>query len=200
MQCLMCHKEIGSDDLTDLLWRNDVLCHACRNEWKKIMKYDLFEGHSSLYLYAYEGGLKTALIQLKSGYDEALAKAFLYDVRKEVKKFTKGYRICIAPSTKKKKEIRGFHHLGKILEGANIPYEDPFSLYREESQQGKNRLERLQQTNNIYLAQPLTTKRICLFDDQMTTGSTLKGMMQALPKSCELKILCVARRNDGNVA
>ena len=105
MRCLLCHKEIGSDSMRDLLFRDDVLCASCRSDWQKAHRQYVFEGVKAEALWIYEGGFRSCLIQYKERWDEALAPVFLYPCRNEIRRKYHGCVFLLLPSSKRKRLV-----------------------------------------------------------------------------------------------
>ena len=102
MRCLMCEKELGYGSLTDILFGDDPLCHACRVKWKKKRIRFMFEGHRLRSSYVYNEAFSSCLIRYKELGDEALKDAFLYEdknwFRRTYIRTGQRYSMCVKRS------------------------------------------------------------------------------------------------------
>ncbi len=190
MRCLLCHKEIGSDSMRDLLFRDDVLCASCRSDWQKAHRQYVFEGVKAEALWIYEGGFRSCLIQYKERWDEALAPVFLYPCRNEIRRKYHGCVFLLLPSSKRKREERGFSHLVQMIACTSLPWLEPFEMIEEMCQKGENPSGRRKMEKNIRLKEGIQLPhKICLFDDTLTTGATMKGALRCLKEKKHVRIL-----------
>jgi len=195
MKCLYCDKEISKESLYSIFIEDDELCPECRNQLKiqiRNFKVDDIEIET---LFNYDSLFKSLLIQLKECYDESIKDVFLYKLRLYlfVKYF--GYHVVFMPSSKLKKEERGFNHLELIFE--SIPFKKTKGLvYKQDLiQEGKNKKERELMIDN-YIYEGEYHKKILLVDDVMTTGSSIKGASKVLKNKCQkYKVLCLGKRS-----
>lgn len=195
MRCLLCHKQLGSDDLADLLLRDDVLCSACREDWHRSAETFVFHGVKAYALWQYEDGFSHCLLQYKERYDEALAPVFLYPERKKIRRKFRGYTLCLLPSTAKKQQERGFDHLTAMCACLHMEILCPFALKEEISQKERSAAARARMADNIRLKEgTVLPDKICLFDDVMTTGATMYGALKAVGRKKDVCLFCAAVR------
>ena len=181
MRCLMCEKELGYGSLTDILFGDDPLCHACRVKWKKKRIRFMFEGHRLRSSYVYNEAFSSCLIRYKELGDEALKDAFLYEDKNWFRHTYRGYTPVLMPSTKEKEEASGFSHLARMFECTGKETLSPFVKLSDRTQKGRTRAERLAMSVNIGLKEgAVLPDKIVLCDDVITTGSTLRGALKAL--------------------
>ena len=189
MRCLMCHKPIRHDSFDTLFQKQDVLCADCRESWKRIEQRYRFEGHDAFVLYAYEGGFSECLLQYKELCDEALKPAFLMPDRTLLRRMYRGRTLLLLPSSEENRTFRGFSHLKGIFEILDLPMLEPFEKTDPASQKHLHRNERAAMASGIRLKEGAALpKRIVLADDVITTGSTMKGALAALPKGMDIRI------------
>lgn len=193
MRCLMCHKEMKEGSFKDIFYSGDPLCEECRKSWERKKIHFEVNGVKGCADYVYDVGFSRALLQFKECNDEALKDVFLYDVKKRFKRRYKGRTLVLMPSSKKKLEERGFHHLKEMFACSGMKMMDAFEK-ESESQKGLTRLEREEMIHEIHLKKDiLLPHKLLLVDDTITTGSTLKGALRCLDRDMyDIQIYCVS--------
>ncbi|MEE8807434.1 MAG: hypothetical protein SOI44_03325 [Lactimicrobium sp.] len=191
MQCLLCHKEIGSDSLYDLLVSEDVLCSSCRKSWQRIDLHFQIEGVKAYAPWLYEENFSHALIQYKEAGDEALSPVFFQLDKKKLRRKYKNFCVCAMPSSQRKRSMRGFSHLALMYDWLGDVH-DPFGMKQQMDQKAKG-MERERMASNLFLQENLDSKKkILLVDDTVTTGATLRGALCALGPGRHVEILCAS--------
>lgn len=181
MKCLLCGKVIGQNSLKEMLFHDDVICEKCRNSFEKNTEDEQFQGYTLHADYVYNEAFSSVLIQYKELLDEALKDVFLYHNRKKIKRMYKGYTLLLLPSTQKAYERRGFSHLEKMVECLDLPYMQPFVKLDNVKQKTLNLDQRKMITHRIALKEGVKLpKNIVLFDDVVTSGSTISGVLNAI--------------------
>lgn len=183
MRCLMCGKDMRYGSLKDILYGDDVLCEACRNTWLKKRIVCAIDGVRVQSDYVYNKAFSQCLIQFKECGDEALKDAFLWEVRKKLKRRYKGYTLLLLPSAKEKVEQRGFLHLHEMFSCLGLEMLDAFEKTVNISQKTLSAEQRSEMKHTIRLKEGIQLpKKIVLVDDTVTTGATLSGAISCLEK------------------
>ncbi len=192
MRCLYCDKELGQGSLRDIFIGEDPLCYACRKKWQKEPIHFLLEGIEVDADYLYEEAFSSCLIQYKECYDEAFKDAFLFEVKKKLRRRYRGYTLCMMPSSQHKYEERGFSHLYEMFRCIGLPILEPFVKASDISQKGKGKKNRMDMKDAIRCTQSLPEK-IVLCDDTITTGATLCGALSQIDRQKhKIRIYCVS--------
>ncbi len=193
MRCLLCHKEMGSDDLYDLLLSQDVLCHSCRRKWQRRDISFEVGGKKGYAPYVYEENFAHCLIQFKEVGDEALQDIFLWNLKEKLHRKYRGYTLCLMPSSLSKQERRGFSHLERMFACLQLHTIEPFEQIVDFNQKNMPAKYRKEMAYNIrWKGEYDIPKKILLCDDTITTGSTLQGALSCLKEKAEIQILCVS--------
>ncbi len=193
MQCLLCHKEMGSDDLYDLFVSNDLICHSCRMKWKRIDLHFELDGIEAFAPYLYEENFSHDLIQMKEVGDEAISDIFLWNDRRTLHRKYHGYTLCLMPSSKEKEERRGFSHLKLLFSCLNLEMMEPFEQIQSMSQKQMSLQQRKRMEMNMRRKEGIVLpSKVLLCDDTITTGSTLRGALRLVQNCEKVKILCIS--------
>lgn len=196
------------------------LCDGCNKnlQSKKICKIDYYQNEDifyeeHFYIFKYDGIIRDKIIDYKFNDKAYLYKTFekiiLND--KKICDFIKSYDIIIpVPIHKKRKLIRGYNQSELIIKEVvrnlrkqcNIEL-DNMSLMKIKNAEKQSLLTKEQRTENIKNSyelqksniEKLKGKKILIFDDIFTTGSTAnecsKTLMLAKPK--KIGILTIAK-------
>ncbi len=192
-RCLMCGKRIGlSGNWQEVLFEEDLLCHACRSQWIERKQKFQIDGIRADSDWEYEGGFSKCLLQYKECNDEALQEVFLNLKREKLRRRYRGYTLLLMPSTEEKNEERGFHHLPGMFECLGLEMLEPFEKVRTDQQKELNRAGRRKMVHGIRLKPVVTLpEKVVLCDDVITTGSTMRGALNCLERKTH-KILIYA--------
>ena len=192
MKCLYCDKTITKRSIISLILGDDPLCIDCRNKLDfKRRKYKL-DNLDVEYFYPYKGLFHSILLQYKECGDEALKEIFIYDLREYIQFRYWNYSVCFVPSTELKFKKRGFHPMKMIMNGVRIKEVENVNIREQLVQEGKTAAERRCMENNFSYYGKMLDK-VLIIDDGLTTGSTIKGVVNALKPYCrEIRVLVLA--------
>jgi competence protein ComFC len=169
---------------------------------KVIDCHERFNGLNIWFLFDYESTMRQRLVQYKGLNDFELRSIFLERMIHWIRWKYKGHIFVPAPSSLEDDLQRGFSHLTAILDYFNLPsmplvqkqyHFKQASLSKEERSQVHQKLKVID-GNRLY------HKRVVLFDDVMTTGSTLLAMSELIkpfkPKSIEALVIAKNPKNS----
>lgn len=172
------------------------ICHHCFSKFKPAFKHFKFEGCKALAIYDYDDFIRSLIYQFKTNLDIALGSIFL-ERYIHLKYRYLGYKVAIAPSHVSHDFERGFRPVEEIFKVLGLPLIDPFIKTNEVKQVELSVEERKEVSKYIKLKENFNLKnqKILLVDDIMTTGSTLKAMVEILKEENvkKIKILVVAK-------
>lgn len=186
--CLTCFNKIKEDSILTLLL-NSLICDECLEKRKLKLEKEKIKDMTVFYLSYHDGVMSQWLYQYKNSLDYELRKAFLTPFEDIIKLILKPYTIIPLPSSNEKIQVRGFDHLKEILKACKIPYLDLLGKTDGLDQKELSLQEREKIKERIYLKQKvdLSRKRIILFDDVLTSGSTMTACKEIIkelkPKS-----------------
>ena len=167
------------------------MCHHCFVKFKPIFKHFKFEGCSALAIYEYDDFIRSLIYQFKTNLDIALGPIFL-ERYLHLKYFYLGYKIALAPSHVSHDLERGFRPVEEIFKVLGLPLINLFIKTNEVKQVELSVEERKEVSKYIKLKENFNLKNQKIF---MTTGSTLKAMVEILKEENvkKIKILVVAK-------
>ncbi|MDO4670943.1 MAG: ComF family protein [Aerococcus sp.] len=131
--------------------------------------------------YHYDSGFRAWLLLLKGQREQRLARLFAYKLKNYAKQWP-DYTWVPIPSSMDNYRQRGFHQTSCILYWSQLPYLELFLPPKTTAKQAlQNRKERLENTRQFELIPDAKLpKKVLLFDDVYTTGSTLHQVLQVL--------------------
>ena len=134
----------------------------------------------------YDEAFSKCLIQYKELADEVLKDVFLYEEVRWFRRVYRGARLAMLPSSPMKLQSRGFSHLKRMFECTGMEIIEPFVKLDSADQKKRSVSERRKMEHGIFLKPDADLKgKIVLCDDTITTGSTLKGALNALGDKAE---------------
>ena len=205
-QCAICGKT-GKDILCDKCYNNEIYIKI-QNECR-IDKYKDKSFKEHIYLFKYNGIIRDLLLDYKFNDKSYLCDFFLKIILKNEKicRKIKKYDIMIpVPIHKKRKKQRGYDQSLLIARKIVKSFEklelitdclikqkhtlQQSLLTKEERKQNVNKVYKIQNKEKIY------NKRIVLFDDIYTTGSTANECARLLKESGAKEILVFTLAKD----
>lgn len=193
------------------------ICKEClkklEKENKLLAKIDNYEKDAQkyiskhCYLFNYEGIIREKILQYKFNNKPYLANMFseFFVKNEKICGFFKKYDIIISvPMSKKKVAQRGYNQskiiAQKISKSLDIPLLERTLIKSKENrtQSTLNKAERLENVKNVYkiqMKQKIKAKKVLLFDDIYTTGSTVNECAKVLIEAGakEVGVLTIAK-------
>ncbi|WP_255348293.1 ComF family protein [Desulfurobacterium sp. TC5-1] len=161
----------------------------CRDCFEKSRKF-AFSGVS--YFGLYKGLLEIAIKTFKIAKRREIGKEIGQTISNHLKKFLSGNKIDIiipVPLHPEELKARGFNQCHLILSAANVPFIDGVEKrFHGRKQALLSKQERKENVKGLFAVKEnvipqIKGKRICLFDDIFTTGSTVNEIAQELIKA-----------------
>lgn len=186
--CVACFNKIRAESIHTLLLKS-TLCDDCLGERRLFIRKERLKDMDVYYLSYHDGMMFKWLYQYKTMNDYELRSCFLTPYEDVLRLLSLFFCIVPLPSTKTSIERRGFNHLGAILEYGGVRYRKVFGKSDGPDQKDLSMDERKNVGDRIHVedGDGIKGKRVILFDDVMTTGSSLlackEKMIDLKPKS-----------------
>lgn len=199
-KCIYCFESLNQGaTILDLFLTVDVLCPTCRRQLIRVRKRFKINDIVVQSMYLYDEFYSSLLVQYKDCMDEALYSVFLYPFKLYLKIKYYGYTLIPMPSSYEKIAERGFKHVNLIFECLDLEMLDCLEKDSNQKQVLSTKKQRKEMISKIKIKQNTTIpKRILLVDDVCTTGSTLKGALEALEgryKKCKILVVATHKLN-----
>lgn len=194
--CLLCQKPLKHTPSWHHLFEKfpSTICERCEQEFERVetaKKTTALENEAATCLthslYHYNEPMKDYLHRYKFMHDTVLALVF----RKQLYEALKHTIVVPIPMHPKKKKERTFSHIELLLKSAQIPYFDVLEKTTQETQSSKTREQRLASEQFFTLKREPNFNEIILFDDIVTTGTTLKHAKNLLEQAGVKRIQCI---------
>lgn len=179
--CKVCFNPIEpSSPLTVFL--SPVICDSCLAKRKFHLNKEKIGELNIFSIYYHDDVLMQWLYQYKTICDYELRSVFLTPFELLFKFLTLNKVVIPLPSTDESIQKRGFNHLIGILESADIRYLDILGKTAGPVQKDLTLEDRKKVKDRIIIKKriDLSKKDIILFDDVLTTGSTMVGCFEKL--------------------
>lgn len=198
--CKSCFQKISRDPYRFLLEVEPFLCKECLAQVSGNIIISSVGEVKTIFLERYDGLMKRWLLDYKERGDVELAPCFLFPFLPLVKTLASFFTFVPCPSNEKKVEERGFDHLPLLLDSSHIPYVSLLQKQSEEEQKEQNITQRLSKKGiSVKEGIPFSKNSICLFDDVVTSGSTLLQSYQALKEKTSKQIIALVLMDNRNL-
>lgn len=163
---------------------NDI-CEKCLLESRKYAKFQN-DNNNLIFAYKYKDFLREAFLQYKfygkKHYSKAFVKLFLQN---DIVDFNKYDIITYVPISNIRMRERGFNQSELLCRGICEKYEiKSQKILKRKHSKAQSTLTKQQRENNIsnkfFLEKDINNKKILVFDDIYTTGTTMNEVMQVL--------------------
>lgn len=198
-ECLICHTPLLQNiSLAHLLYSLPI-CPNCLSQFHIINIQTTFHHYPLSILYEYNDFFKSLLYQYKGLYDYALKDAFLCSYLPWLKTKYDEYIIAVAPSSSTDNEKRGF----APMEGIATSFSKHVftGLYKKEaykqSELSFEQRKTVKEKIGIHHQEQLQGKKVLIFDDVITSSSTMSACL-SLVKKCHpqcIEILVLSTKN-----
>jgi predicted amidophosphoribosyltransferase len=173
------------------------MCSSCYHQLEWHHQLSRFDGFPIESFFDYGPLFKSRIHQYKTLGDIVLGQTFLDQHRDYLKLKYRHFTFVPAPSHHDHMLQRGFHHLEEILLSLGLPFQRLFfknKAYRQAEQDFQGR-QRIHDVIERHLNM-LVPQKIVLFDDVMTTGETMRTMINQLTthRQTVIKIIVLARK------
>lgn len=184
-ECLICEKSlIYGLDLLNLIM-DDLICFKCRQKLEEKIKFNKFESYRLVSFYNYSDEMSSLLIRYKDLLDVVLAPVFLRRWMWLINILFKDYKIILIPSSPSLLKKRGFSHLNLMLQDCKLEVVDCLSKQDKVQRFAKDR-------NDVkfeFLFKPDNLDKVIIFDDVITSGSSMRAAIDLLAPLCSKIIL-----------
>ncbi len=201
-ECLICFQPILRSLSFVHLVKHYPLCPKCLSQFERLDWHIDFHHYPLHILYAYNSFFQSLLFQYKGLYDYPLKDAFLCLDKDHFKNQYRDYIIVTAPSFEEDNVIRGFAPVPTIA-----------STFSNQIFTGLYKTEKYKQSNLSYEERSLAKekigirdgeklkgKKVLIFDDVITSGSTLSTCLSLVlkqePQCVELLVLASRRKKE----
>lgn len=182
--CKSCFAEIKLAPCREIIENNPLLCDQCISKINAKLEVRKIFDTEILFLSDYDGLMKTWLMNYKEFGDIELAPCFLYLFKPFLRLFFPGYTYVPCPSSEKRIQKRGFDHLSEMLKSSSLPYQQILCQKSVIEQKNEKGMERFKSKGIAVKddVSDISEKKIVLFDDVFTTGSTFYQSLSLIRK------------------
>lgn len=179
-ECLICEKSLLLGLTLYSLLMDDPMCFSCRQKLEEKLMYKRFASYPLISFYKYNDEMSSLLIRYKDFHDIVLAPVFLKRWMWLINIMYKDYKIILIPSSERLLKKRGFSHLNLMLQDCKLEVIDCLTKGDEVQRFAKDR-------HNVrfeFLFQPDNLEKIIIFDDVITSGSSMRAAIDLLAPIC----------------
>ncbi len=201
LTCKYCFRSFETFHLWHVM-HPPLLCRTCYQQLEWHHRVESWQGFQIESFFEYGPTFQKMIHQFKSNLDIELGSVFLNQHTTYLKCKYWQSTFVLAPTHAQDLWIRGFHPLIEIFKKVSLPMISLIEKSRPYKQSDQHGSERQQIHTVLRLKKEIMIpKQICLVDDVMTTGETLKAMISLLKpiSSKRLKILVLARKKQEKI-
>lgn len=190
-ECLLCGKLLQTAPSWQLLFSRyqQVVCKRCEQQFEPTEQpsIEIEPGFPVRALYYYNEAMTDYLHRYKFMHDTVLANVFRQHLRKALRHTT----VVPIPMHPLKQQERTFAHIELLLKCADIPYVQLLTKTTTETQATKSKEERLRTEQIFDILRKPEEKSYTIFDDIVTTGTTLKHAKTLLLENGARSVDCM---------
>ena len=187
--CLICFNKIEKHSLRKIIEKDICCCDNCLNEMNLNLTRLVLDGIKGIGIYPYNDFLRKLIYQFKGCKDYELRNVFLKQYKWLFKMIFYNCVFVPIPSYKSADEKRGFNHVEEIIKTTGVNYVkciDKTKNIKQSSLTKKSRKSIGQYLSLNDKSCLLEGKRVILFDDVLTTGSTMTACIKLI-KTLKIK-------------
>ena len=196
-KCYLCGKKALNSIVCDTCFLN--ICEELEFEKNKYKNIEIYS--AAVYSKNFQKIIRAIKYHKKSEFAKILAEG-LFKMYKNFNEDLSEYTICAVPIHKNRFKKRKYNHMELIgeefshLSGLNFDFniikriKDTPPLYKYKSVEREKILQ-----DAFFVEQDLSSKKILLIDDIVTTGTTIKNIVNELKKAnCkDIKVFCITQ-------
>lgn len=192
-QCTLCLKPLYAQASLYHVLYHPQICISCLQQFDILNSYGTVSHYSVRILYTYNDFFKQLIYQYKGLYDYALKDVFLDSFQEELKRRYRNYLVVVVPSSVGDNEKRGFVPNEEIVK--TFAKHIFIGLYKDKEYKQTSQVDRtkVKKVMAIREGEMLRGKKILLFDDVITSGSTIQACIDLVkkyqPKAIEVLVL-----------
>ena len=188
--CKICFTRFYPSTIREIIEGDPLICDNCISKIIKKLETRKIKGTKITFLSEYNGLLKDMLMNYKEYGDIELAPCFLYTFIGYIMIKFPFATFIPCPSSQSRIDKRGYSHLVEILKASKLKCLDCLTKGEGIEQKNTKAVQRLAD-KKIRIKEGITkidAKRVVLFDDVYTSGSTFFQSKEALERVYDGKI------------
>lgn len=176
--CKMCLQRELKNSLSNLI-ASSLICEECLKHLKVTFYERQIDKVPALSIYVYNEYFRSILYQFKAKGDIELATLFLNNYKYYLGLRFYKYVILYAPSNKSSDELRGFNHVREAFKCLGLT-EVSYMIKKFDFKQSDLTFDERQKVNEkleLIDGEKLRGKKVLIVDDLITTGATIRAMI-----------------------